>query len=184
MALDPTILKMLQQSGVSTDWPAPEEPQPLAVKPSRMDLAPRSRAIVADELNKLSITLIDLRLKARQAHWNIRGKDFYQLHQLFDDIQGFLDEFSDRLAERIAGLGGYATACVHCIAKHSPLEAMRETHQDSELVVAIANGLALLSSQSRHVSSICDCDVVTENIVCDLAEGADKYLWQLEATNE
>ncbi|WP_338442344.1 ferritin-like domain-containing protein [Synechococcus elongatus IITB4] len=171
------LAELIAQLGIQSE----EGP---SIRPSRMDLPATSRSLVVPELVKLLITLLDLRLKARQAHWNVRGQDFYQLHQLFDDVQQFLDDFADRLAERIAGLGGYATGCTHCISKHSPLEAMQESHQARELTGAIANGLALLSSQSRHVSRICDCDVVTENIVCDLAEGADKYLWQLEATSE
>lgn len=152
------------------------------VRPSRLDLGDESRAAVIPSLGDLLTTLIDLRLQARQAHWNVRGRDFYQLHQLFDEIQEALDSFSDRVAERVAGLGGFATSCVRCVSKHSPLSPLDETHEPLGLVSHLANGIALLSSQCRYVASICDCDIVTENIVCDLSEIADKYLWQLEAT--
>lgn len=42
---------------------------------------------------------------AQLAHWNVVGRDFYQLHLLFQKIYGILDEQTDLLAEQIRGLG-------------------------------------------------------------------------------
>ena len=149
---------------------------------SRSDMAPEVREQSVGILQELLTSLVDLRLQARQAHWNVKGPAFYGLHKLFDDAQGFLDDFTDRLAERLVALGGYATSCVHCTARHTPLAPLDEGLGQDALVHALANGFALLSSQARFHEPQCRCDVATESLIQDLIEGVDKYLWQLEAS--
>lgn len=39
------------------------------------------------------------------AHWNVVGKDFYQLHQLFGKIYEILEGQTDTFAEQARGLG-------------------------------------------------------------------------------
>jgi DNA-binding ferritin-like protein len=42
---------------------------------------------------------------AQLAHWNVVGRDFYQLHLMFQKIYETLDEQTDVLAEQVRGLG-------------------------------------------------------------------------------
>jgi DNA-binding ferritin-like protein len=48
--------------------------------------------------------LRNLELLAQQAHWNIKGGDFAQLHPLFRDIYNLLYAFIDRNAESMRSL--------------------------------------------------------------------------------
>jgi starvation-inducible DNA-binding protein len=45
--------------------------------------------------------LRNLELLSQQAHWNIKGQDFYPLHLLFERIYNLLHEFVDRYAENM-----------------------------------------------------------------------------------
>lgn len=47
-----------------------------------------------------------LSLLTQGAHWNTRGPEFYQLHQLFQRLYEQLSESVDRIAEHIRYLGG------------------------------------------------------------------------------
>jgi len=47
-----------------------------------LDLAQRSRLVAG--LNQNLASLSDLATAYKQAHWNVVGIDFYQLHQMFD----------------------------------------------------------------------------------------------------
>ena len=40
------------------------------------------------------------------AHWNVRGPDFFQLHELFDRVAEEADGHADLIAERAGQLGG------------------------------------------------------------------------------
>lgn len=46
----------------------------------------------------------------KDAHWNAKGKEFFQLHLLFDKIHDEVGAFVDLVAERTAALGGTAMA--------------------------------------------------------------------------
>jgi DNA-binding ferritin-like protein len=50
-------------------------------------------------------SLISFRGAAQLAHWNVVGRDFYQLHLLFERVYGILDGHVDTLAEQGRGLG-------------------------------------------------------------------------------
>jgi starvation-inducible DNA-binding protein len=51
----------------------------------------RSQIDIADDIRRSSIALlqarlamaIDLEAQLKHAHWNVRGENFFQLHQLF-----------------------------------------------------------------------------------------------------
>jgi DNA-binding ferritin-like protein len=45
--------------------------------------------------------LRNLELLSQQAHWNVKGDNFYQLHLLFERIYNSLHEFVDRYAENM-----------------------------------------------------------------------------------
>lgn len=59
---------------------------------------------MTDLIHSLKIGLANsysLCLKAQNFHWNIEGKEFYQLHQLFEDFYQQLFLAVDELAERL-----------------------------------------------------------------------------------
>lgn len=52
--------------------------------------------------------MIDLFNQTKHAHWNVKGPEFMQLHELFDSIAERVEEGCDLLAERVVTLGGIA----------------------------------------------------------------------------
>jgi len=62
---------------------------------------------------------IDLQTQAKHAHWNLKGLQFFELHQLFDQIAAHLEEHTDPIAERIVALGGFAAGTARHVAAHS-----------------------------------------------------------------
>lgn len=72
---------------------------------TRIDIPVEIRSQVNTLLNQSLATAIDLKTQIKYAHWNVKGKDFYQLHLLFDEIASEVEEFIDLIAERIATLG-------------------------------------------------------------------------------
>ncbi len=60
--------------------------------------------------------------KTRSAHWNAYGKDFFELHILFETQYKQLDEITDKIAERTRMLGGKALASFEGFLVHSRLE--------------------------------------------------------------
>ena len=73
---------------------------------TRIDLPAHTRAAMGMILNERLADDLDLERQAKQAHWNIRGARFQQLHELFDATAALAVGWSDELAERAGQLGG------------------------------------------------------------------------------
>ena len=74
-----------------------------------------------DMLNKSLADTLDLFSQLKQAHWNVKGMEFYQLHLLFDEFAEHAEGWVDEIAERATALGGYATGTVRMAAGSSRL---------------------------------------------------------------
>ena len=51
---------------------------------TRIDLPAEVREQVITLLNQHLADTFDLYSQAKQAHWNVKGPEFFQLHELFD----------------------------------------------------------------------------------------------------
>src|SRR5262245_30623553 len=127
---------------------------------------------------------IDLEAQMKQAHWNVKGRDFYQLHLLFDKIHDEVEEFVDLIAERITTLGGVADGRVQTTGKTSRLyEYALETSGGEAHLKAVAAVLAQFGKAVRadidKASEMGDAD--TADIFTEISRETDKQLWFVEA---
>jgi len=72
---------------------------------TRIDIGEGTRAEMIELLNARLADALDLYSQAKQAHWNVKGSDFIQLHELFDTLAGDVLSFVDLIAERATALG-------------------------------------------------------------------------------
>src|SRR5215208_7090428 len=75
---------------------------------SAVDLSAATRGAMIQLLNQELADTSDLYSQTKQAHWNVKGIHFYQLHLLFDHLVEMRQGDADVLAERATELGGYA----------------------------------------------------------------------------
>jgi starvation-inducible DNA-binding protein len=61
---------------------------------------------ITKKLNELLASYSVLYMNTRGFHWNIQGKEFFELHQKFEDIYNTLVVKIDEIAERILTLEG------------------------------------------------------------------------------
>jgi DNA-binding ferritin-like protein (oxidative damage protectant) len=87
--------------------------------PTRLDVPAEVRAQVIAILNQALANTLDLYSQTKQAHWNVKGSDFYALHELFDAMAGELLGYVDDLAERVTALAGVALGTVRLAAQAS-----------------------------------------------------------------
>lgn len=59
---------------------------------------------LAQSLQKVLVDLIELHLQGKQAHWNLVGTNFRDLHLQLDDIVDIAREAADTIAERMRAL--------------------------------------------------------------------------------
>ena len=139
---------------------------------------------VIDLLNQSLAGTIDLKLQAKQAHWNIKGESFIALHELFDTISTQADNYADMIAERAVQLGGIAQGTVQTISKNTKLAVYPVDMQDSQKHVrALGTALGTLADFLRSAIDSSDesGDVVTADLFTEVTRGLDKLRWFVES---
>ena len=149
-----------------------------------VDIPAESRTKISRILNQHLADSFDLMSQAKQAHWNVKGSDFWQLHTLFDELAERAAEWVDEFAERVTALGGYATGTVRMAAASSALPVFpAEITESMDYVQALAERLAAFTNSAREaidqVDELGDAD--TADLFTEVSRCADKYLYFLEA---
>ena len=149
-----------------------------------VDLPTADRTKINATLNQSLADAFDLMSQTKQAHWNVKGNDFWQLHKLFDEIAAEVGECVDELAERVTALGGYATGTVRMSAGSSALpEFPTDITEGMQYVKAVADRLGAFANSTREAIDTTDKlgDANTADLFTEISRCADKYLYFLEA---
>lgn len=150
---------------------------------TKSDLSLETREKMVALLNAQLADILDLYSQTKQAHWNVKGEQFYQLHELFDKLANELD-FADLLAERITALGGQARGTVRLASAASRLlEIPAEIYADLAVVEALSSRYANLAATTRAASAAAaqQGDADTADLLTSVSTALDKALWFLEA---
>src|SRR3954453_13085907 len=89
--------------------------------PTRIDLTPEVRGPMIALLNQQLAGALDLYSQTKQAHWNVKGAQFFALHELFDRLAEGVAGYVDLIAERATAVGGLALVTVRRSAANSHL---------------------------------------------------------------
>jgi starvation-inducible DNA-binding protein len=149
-----------------------------------VDIPADGRSKLNRILNQHLADSFDLMSQVKQAHWNVKGSDFWQLHKLFDEIADEVAVWVDDFAERVTALGGYATGTVRMAAASSTLpEFPTEITESMDYVRAVAERLAAFTNSAREAIDQTDelGDADTADLFTEVSRCADKYLYFLEA---
>lgn len=135
-------------------------------------------------LNQQLADTFDLYSQVKQAHWNVKGKDFYQLHELFDELAEEVLGFVDLIAERVTQLGGTATGTARMAASSSTLpEYPIDVVDGPDHVACLVDRYGRYVASTRESVNTADelGDPTTADLLTDVSRVVDKHLWFLEA---
>jgi starvation-inducible DNA-binding protein len=153
------------------------------VNDTKINLTPTARQSVTDLLNVTLGSLIDLHWQTKQAHWTVRGPQFWQLHKMFDELAAAVDEPIDSVAERITALGGFPRGTICMSAAASQLAEFPEKFDEFGHVTALIERFGALGNSVRE--QIDKTDELGDKDSADLLTGIsrmlDLQLWFLEA---
>jgi len=151
---------------------------------TRIDIPEASRNELVQLLNARLADTFDLYSQLKQAHWNVKGTDFIQLHLLYDEIAESVLEYVDTVAERATALGGLALGTARLAAAHSSLdEYPLDAVADMDTVTAIADRLAAYGASVRAaIDAATELeDLDTADLFTEISRTIDKHLWFVEA---
>lgn len=147
-------------------------------------LSDNARKTAIDELNARLADGLALALAIKQAHWNVKGRNFIAVHELFDKVRANLDVHLDEFAERVQQLDGTARGTAEVVAESSGLPpyptdlTAAEDHLREICSRMRAHG-AKLRKGIEIVSEAGDED--SADILTGASRAADKVLWFMES---
>jgi starvation-inducible DNA-binding protein len=148
------------------------------------DLSKPLRDTIITLVNQQLADTFDLYSQVKQAHWNVKGMNFIQLHLLFDELAGRLSEFTDSIAERATALGGKAMGTVRLAAAKSQLpEFPTDIVNEKQVVEVLVQRYGAYSSgiHTAIATASDDEDAITADLFTEIGRAIDKDLWFLEA---
>jgi starvation-inducible DNA-binding protein len=151
---------------------------------SSVQLSEDTKSKVIEILNARLADTVDLKTQVKHAHWNVKGIQFFQLHELFDSVASHLEDQSDLIAERVTQLGGVANGTARQAAADSSIKEYDfNAVKGEDHVRALVQRLATLANAARK--AIDDSgklgDQATADVFTEITRAADKDLWFLEA---
>lgn len=152
--------------------------------PTQIQLPEEVRAKLVADLNVSLASTLDLALQVKQAHWNIRGPQFFARHELFDRVAAHLFKMADMIAERGSTLGGYAEGTLRLGAKKSELpeyDLNASNGRDHIVVLTERFGTytKLLREKLAHSEEL--NDPPTADLYTECVRTAELDLWFLES---
>lgn len=147
-------------------------------------LSKAERTGVAAELSKVLADSYAVYQKTHGYHWNVRGPDFFSIHNLLEQQYRDIWEALDLIAERIRALGelapqgGSAFANLTSIKDGDPEQdataMLTELMRDHETLIATARAALTVADDDGDDVSV---DLLTQRLATH-----EKFTWMLRST--
>jgi starvation-inducible DNA-binding protein len=136
-------------------------------------------------LQRVLVDLIELHLQGKQAHWNVVGTNFRDLHLQLDEVVDFARESSDTVAERMRALDAVPDGRSDTVSATTSLpEFPAFEHSTAEVVDLITARIYAAVATLREVhDGVDDEDPSTADILHQLTDGLEKLAWLLKSEN-
>lgn len=140
---------------------------------------------LADNLQKVLVDLIELHVQGKQAHWNLVGKNFRDLHLQLDEIVESARTFADTVAERMRALHALPDGRSNTVSATTSLvqfpEGLTATSDVVDLIGARLEG-TVGTLRGVH-DEVDEEDPTTADILHEIIGTLEQYAWMVEAEN-
>lgn len=140
---------------------------------------------VAQHLQQLLVDLTDLALQGKQAHWNVVGPNFRDLHLQLDEIVDAARGFGDDVAERMRAVYVVPDGGAARVAAQTSLPPFPTGEVDSaDVVDRITASLYAVTGTARRIHDDVDAaDPTTADLLHTIIERLEQLAWMLDAQN-
>jgi starvation-inducible DNA-binding protein len=152
-------------------------------KPMKLGWSTKETERIAAALNLLLANYSVHYQKLRNYHWNVKGSDFFDLHQEFESLYTEALNNIDAIAERIRVFGKIPLST---LKEYLDISEIKETGTDLDSDIMVREILAdfriLLDSMTNAVhTAIEQEDSGTEEMVKKFINSIEKHHWMMSA---
>ena len=140
---------------------------------------------LTDNMQSVLVDLVELHLQGKQAHWNVVGKNFRDMHLQLDEIIEDARLFADQMAERMRALHAVPDGRSAIVAKGTSLNEFPSGLVDTKDTVTMV--VAMLEAAVGRMREVHDQvdeeDPTTADILHGFIEKLEQYAWMVDAEN-
>lgn len=115
-------------------------------------------------------------------HWNIEGKNFFELHEVYGEYYETAAAHIDLIAERVLMLGGRPIGKFSEYLEKSNISEVEDIKNDREGVSLLMSNIGELVKLEREILAMTDgTDEGTFSIMSNISGCHEKNMWMLNA---
>jgi starvation-inducible DNA-binding protein len=138
---------------------------------------------IADQLNTLIADFTVFYQKMRHYHWNVKGENFYMLHEKFEEMYTEIGDVIDELAERVVGLESIPLHTLGHMLETASIEEDGELPKPATMIARVVGDVEFLTQ--KLLASITTAeeadDRTTVNLLDEIHDSLEGHLWMLKA---
>ena len=148
-----------------------------------LGLDKKETANLVTELNGLLANFQIYYQNLRGLHWNIKGKNFFELHVKFEEFYTDSQIKIDEIAERILTLQGKPLHTFADYIENSSVPVGKDISNDVDGVELVVNSLSELLKIERSILESSDeaNDEGTNSMMSDFIAEQEKTIWMLNS---
>lgn len=138
---------------------------------------------IADKLNELLADYSIFYQNARNYHWNITGRRFFELHEKFEELYEDLKQKIDEVAERILTLGHTPEHRYSAYISNASISEASIVSDGEQAVNEIMESLRILIDKQKVIGKMADeaYDNGTQSQLDGYIEEQEKLIWMYNA---
>ncbi|MAU16382.1 MAG: DNA starvation/stationary phase protection protein [Muricauda sp.] len=140
----------------------------------------------AEISNTLNVLLADFQiyyLNLKGMHWNVKGKNFFMLHEKFEELYKETNDVVDEIAERILALGFEPLHTMEEYLEQKTIKTIKGVSDGITGVRLIQDNIQDLLMREREILERASehNDEGTASLMSDLISDQEKLNWMLAA---
>ncbi|MEQ8909772.1 MAG: DNA starvation/stationary phase protection protein [Vicingaceae bacterium] len=149
-------------------------------------LSETDRAEISEGLSRILSDSYALMIMTHNYHWNVKGKNFRQLHLLTEEQYEEIFDAIDEIAERIRSLGFLAPGSMKEFSELSDIKEPNSKAPENEMIVDLLQAHEHIAKHSRKVVGLADekSDEATADLLTERVEVHEKTAWMLRSMLE
>jgi starvation-inducible DNA-binding protein len=140
---------------------------------------------LSESLQQILVDLIELHLQGKQAHWNLVGTNFRDLHLHLDVVVDIAREASDTIAERMRALNSVPDGRTDTVVDSTTLPSLPGgEYSTGEVVDLMTNRIYAAVDTMRSVhDDVDEADPSTADLLHAIIDSLEKAAWMLKSEN-
>ena len=154
-------------------------------RPIPSPLDDQARDVTGAALQATLVDLVDLALVGKQAHWNLVGRQFHDVHLHLDELVKKARKYSDQVAERGVAIGVPVDGRAATVASDSRVPDFNAGWvTDRDVIRQVFESVdAAVQGIRPRIEELEKADLVTQDLLIEVVAVLEEQRWMWQAQN-